>query len=345
MQSTPTSAATDPLLDVCGLEVRIPTQRGELLAVDGVDLAVGRGEVVGIVGESGSGKTLTAYAIMGLLSAPARITRGTVRFGGRDLAAMGPRERSQLRGSAMAMVFQEPLTALNPVFPVGTQIADIMRRHTDLSATAIDKRIHELLDHVGIAAPGRVARAYPFELSGGMRQRILIAMAISCRPDLVIADEPTTALDATVQAQLLDLLRRLVREDGISLLLISHDFGIVADLCQRVYVMYAGQVVEQAPTETLFERPRHPYASALLRCMPALNTAGDPLATIEGVVPTVIDPGEGCRFADRCGHAQPRCTERDPPRESFRDGRAALCVRANELVLPGIAVRSPVELR
>ncbi|WP_162458191.1 ABC transporter ATP-binding protein [Mesorhizobium tianshanense] len=336
----PISAATDPLLEVRDLQVRIPTRRGDLLAVDGVDLTVGAGEIVGVVGESGSGKTLTAYAIMGLLSAPAVISRGVIRFRGQDLQALAAEERGRMRGSAMSMVFQEPLTALNPVFPVGTQIRDVIRRHTNLSDRSIRGRILELLDHVGIAGPERVAAAYPFELSGGMRQRILIAMAIACGPSLVIADEPTTALDTTIQAQILELLRRLVRDDGISLLLISHDFGIVADLCQRVYVMYAGQVVEHATAGQLFDRPRHPYTSALLGCMPAARDGDAPLDTIEGTVPTVIDPKALCRFADRCGYAQARCTEQSPPRQTFGVVQDALCFRAAELTLPGLVTPS-----
>jgi oligopeptide/dipeptide ABC transporter ATP-binding protein len=260
------------------------------------------------------------------------------------MIGLAAQERSRLRGSAMSMVFQEPLSALNPVFPVGTQIRDVLRRHTALAGRAIADRILELLDHVGIADPRRVAAAHPFELSGGMCQRIMIAMAISCRPNLVIADEPTTALDTTIQAQIIELLRRLVTDDGISLLLISHDFGIVADLCQRVYVMYAGQVVEHAASEDLFVRPRHPYTSALLGCMPVVKDDDVPLNTIEGVVPTMIDPAPSCRFAERCAFMEPRCTQAPPPRIAFAGGRDALCIRAAEFDLPGVATGPGLDL-
>ncbi|MSO65614.1 MAG: ABC transporter ATP-binding protein [Alphaproteobacteria bacterium] len=335
MPSTLTSTASEPLLDVRGLRTWIPTRRGEVRAVDGIDLKVHAGEVVGLVGESGCGKTLAAYSILGLLPPPARVVAGEIRFRGADLSRCGAEERRRLRGSAMSMVFQEPLSALNPVFPVGVQIADILRQHSGLSARAIRARVLELLAHVGIASPDLAARAYPFQLSGGMRQRVLIAMAISCRPQLLIADEPTTALDATVQAQILDLLRRLVDESGIAMILISHDLAVVAEMCRRVYVMYAGRIVEHAEVAAAFDRPRHPYTSALLRCMPGLKQDDSPLETIEGVVPALIAPEPGCRFRPRCRHAIGACAELDPDPAALGSGHTAACHRAGELRLPG----------
>ncbi len=336
MQSTPTTRAAEPLLAIRHLRVEIPSPRGRVVAVEDVDIEIDAGEIVGIVGESGCGKTLTAYSSMDLLPAAAEQVRGSIRFRGKDVSVAGADTRPQLRGKAMSMIFQEPLSVLNPVFSVETQIGDVLRRHTQLDKAGRVRRIRELLEHVGIAGPDRVARAYPHELSGGMRQRVLIAMAIAGKPELLIADEPTTALDTTVQAQIMELLVRLVREDGIALLLISHDFGVVSEVCDRVYVMYAGQVVEHASVQDLFTRPRHPYSSALLGCMPSLKDDDSPLVTIEGSVPVMIDPAPGCRFAGRCAHVQPRCTEANPPKLRFGDSQEALCVRAGELVLPGV---------
>ena len=335
MLSTPISTASEPLLDVRGLKTWIPTRRGEVRAVDGIDLRVHAGEVIGLVGESGCGKTLAAYSVLGLLPPPARVIAGEIRFRGDDLCRRSAEERRRLRGSAMAMIFQEPLSALNPVFPIGSQVGDILRRHSTLSARQVKVRVLELLDHVGIASPGHVARAYPFQMSGGMRQRVLIAMAISCSPQLLIADEPTTALDATVQAQILDLLQRLVEQAGIAMILISHDLAVVAEMCRRVYVMYAGRIVEHSEVAAVFARPRHPYTSALLRCMPALKQDDSPLETIEGVVPALTEPEPGCRFRPRCRYAVTLCSDQDPAATELGGGRLAACHRATELGLPG----------
>jgi oligopeptide/dipeptide ABC transporter ATP-binding protein len=336
MQLTPTTRAAEPLLEIRDLRIEIGLGAGRISAVDGVNLSVRAGEVVGLVGESGCGKSLTAQAVMGLLTPPAAQRGGQILFRGEDLGALSPVKRARHRGQSVSMVFQEPLSALNPVFNVETQIADVLRRHTRLGTREIRERILELLVHVGIAGPARVAAAYPHELSGGMRQRVLIAMAIACQPALVIADEPTTALDATVQAQIIELLQRLVEEDRIALLLISHDFGIISEICDRVYVMYAGQVVETAAAPDLFARPRHPYTSALLQCVPALKDDDSPLLTIEGTVPVLINPPEACRFADRCAHVRPICTRAQPPMIDFRAGHEARCVRAAELALVGV---------
>ena len=322
------------LLAVRGLRTHIPTRRGVLRAVDGIDLSIDAGEIVGLVGESGCGKTMAAYSILGLVPRPAEVVDGEILFQGEDLRDKSPEQLRQLRGSAMSMVFQEPLTALNPLFPVGTQIRDVLLQHQRLSQRAVRARIHELLDHVGIPEPRHVARTYPFQLSGGMRQRVLIAMAIACRPRLVIADEPTTALDTTIQAQILDLLRRLVAEDHIALLLITHDLGVIAEMCRRVYVMYAGEIVEHAPARGLFASSLHPYSDALLRCTPALADPDRELESIEGIVPDMIGPADHCAFADRCPHAVQRCRAEHPELRAVADGRHAACHLAGELTFP-----------
>jgi oligopeptide/dipeptide ABC transporter ATP-binding protein len=326
------------LLRVQGLRTVIPTKRGIVHAVDDIDLVVQKGEVVGLVGESGCGKTLTAYSILDLLPKPGAVAAGAIVFQGEDLRGKSSEERRSIRGREIGMVFQEPLSALNPVFTVETQIADVLRAHTDLEAPAIKRRVRDLLDHVGIPAPERVARSYPFELSGGMRQRVLIAMAIACRPALLIADEPTTALDATIQAQIMVLLQTLVDEDGVSILLITHDLALIAELCDRVYVMYAGTVVEVAPVEELFVRPRHPYTSALFQCIPGFQPSERPLAAIEGSVPMLIDLPPGCRFADRCPYAVDRCRTETPALLDLGNGHRAACHFAEILDLPGPAM-------
>jgi oligopeptide/dipeptide ABC transporter ATP-binding protein len=299
-------------------------------AVDGVDLTVNSGEVMGLVGESGCGKTLTAYSVLGLL--PDGVTgSGSVRFEGHDYDLAVPNSLRALRGGAMAMVSQDPLTALNPVVRVGTQIEDVLRAHLSLSRAQRKQRVLELLERVGIPSPRRVARAYPFELSGGMRQRALIAMAISCRPRLLIADEPTTALDTTIQAQIMELLADLVAEENLSMLLITHDLGLVAQYCDRVGVMYAGEIIEHGGASAVLERPRHPYSRALVECLLSLESGSQRLATIEGVVPPVGSQKGGCRFADRCRFAEERCRETHPDLLLMADGHAAACLRVDEL--------------
>lgn len=327
---------SDWLLDVRGLKTDIKSRGGVLHALDGVDFTVGAGEIVGIVGESGCGKSLTAYSILGLLPPNAAIVGGKIQFDGKQL--LGPKGDAvrHLRGAALSMVFQEPLSALNPVFPIEAQIGDVLRRHLRLPRRQIRSRVVELLSHVGIASPDRVALAYPHQLSGGMRQRVLIAMAIACRPKLVIADEPTTALDTTVQAQILDLLKGLVEKDGISLILITHDLGIVSEVCKRVYVMYSGRVVEHASVDNLFRAPSHPYTSALLRCSPAYKDDDSPLATIVGSVPSLTDRPKGCAFAPRCAYAEERCRTTVPVPRALPGGVVASCHFAGQLELPGV---------
>ena len=337
MPSIPTNTDYEggvALLTIRGLRTHIPTRRGTLRAVDGVDLSIDAGETVGLVGESGCGKTMAAYSILGLVPRPAEVVGGEILFEGEDLRRKSPEQLRTLRGSAISMVFQEPLTALNPLFPVGTQIGDVLLQHMPLSRRAVRDRIRELLAHVGIPAPEHVARAYPFQLSGGMRQRVLIAMAIACGPRLVIADEPTTALDTTIQAQILDLLRQLVEENHIALLLITHDLGVVAEMCQRVYVMYAGKIVEHAVVGDLFASSLHPYSNALLRCTPALADADRELESVEGVVPDMIGPTDHCAFGDRCRYVVARCRAEPPVLRSITAGHDAACHFAGDLVLP-----------
>jgi peptide/nickel transport system ATP-binding protein len=321
------------LLDVRDLCTVFETASAKVRAVDGVSLRIDKGAAVAVVGESGSGKSVTSLSILRLLpSPPGRIERGQVLFQGRDLVQAPERELRALRGKRIAMIFQEPMTSLNPVYTVGQQIGEVLQLHEGMERAAARARAVELLKLVGIPAPESRVDAYPHELSGGMRQRVMIAMAIACRPELLIADEPTTALDVTIQAQILDLLARLRRELGMSILLITHDLGVVAEFVDEVFVMYAGRVVEHARTQQLFEAPLHPYTKGLLASVPGAlgGTAQDSgkrrrLATIEGVVPDLAHLPAGCRFRDRCPEAIAICAERDPELTSFPGDRQAAC--------------------
>jgi peptide/nickel transport system ATP-binding protein len=301
------------LLEVRSLATELSTDRGALRAVDDVSLVVEEGRTVGVVGESGSGKSMLVRSIMGIAPPTATIT-GSVHFEGTDLLSIPPRARRQLWGGKIAMVFQNPMTSLNPVRTIGRQIADPLRVHLGLSRSAARDRATELLTDVGIPEPARRLAQYPHHLSGGMRQRVCIAIALACEPRLLIADEPTTALDVTVQKQILDLLARLQREREMSMLLISHDLGVVAGRTDRVMVMYAGRVVEQASTVTLFERNEHPYTEALFRSRPRLDSpSGTPFEAIAGRSPDMVHPPAGCRFAPRCQHVLPMCSHTAPP--------------------------------
>jgi oligopeptide/dipeptide ABC transporter ATP-binding protein len=304
-----------PLLSVRGLQLHMPSSPQPLRLVDGVSFDLERGETLGLVGESGSGKTLTALSIMRLLEAPlSGFVRGQVVLDGTELMTLSEGEMSALRGRALSMVFQEPMTSLNPVMTVGRQIAEPAMRHLGLAAPAAAARAEELLRLVGIPDPGRVAASYPHLLSGGMRQRAMIAMAIACRPALLVADEPTTALDVTVQAQILELLGDLQRELGSAILLITHDLAVIAENAHRVAVMYAGRIVEEAPVETLFAGARHPYARGLLASIPRIERARpDVLPEIPGVVPAPGERPQGCAFAPRCARATSRCRAEAPP--------------------------------
>jgi peptide/nickel transport system ATP-binding protein len=318
-----------PLLEVRGLKTHLRTADGLVRAVDGVSFAVDAGRTVGIVGESGCGKSVTALSIMGLVPSPPAVRAGgEILFEGRDLLTLGLREMQDLRGDRIAMIFQEPMTSLNPAFTVGDQIGEAIRRHRGVSAAEARAQAVALMRRVGIPSPERRADDHPHRLSGGMRQRVMIAMALACRPRLLIADEPTTALDVTIQAQIIDLLRELRGQDGMGIVLITHDLGVVAELCDEVVVMYAGRVVERAPAGDLFERPHHPYTVGLLGSVPTVEEGEERLAAIDGMVPSALDYPAGCRFAARCPFAQAACLDEDPPLREVEPGRFAACLRA-----------------
>jgi oligopeptide/dipeptide ABC transporter ATP-binding protein len=312
-----------PLLQIDSLHVRFETDEGSVRAVDDVSLRLNRGEVLGLVGESACGKTATAMSIPRLLPQPVARTAGRIRFLERDLLDLPPEQMRDVRGRQIGVIFQDPMTSLSPLIRVGDQIAEVVRLHEPVSRAAALDRAREWLAQVGIPDPAERARAYPHQLSGGMQQRVMIAIALILQPDLVIADEPTTALDVTIQAQVLALLRRLHRRDS-GVLLISHDMGIVWQMCTRVAVMYAGEIVEESPAAPFFETPRHPYARALLDAMPSEATRGRPLRAIPGQVPSPLAWPAGCRFRDRCPFAFDRCSEH-PPLIPCGEGRIARC--------------------
>ncbi len=334
---TPPAAPTsdDALLRIEDLSVEFVSERGASRVVEGVSLAIRPGETVGLVGESGSGKTVTSLSVMRLVpSPPGRIVSGAIRFEGRNLLDLDFEAMREVRGTGISMVFQDPMTSLDPSFTIGSQLAEAQRLHRKVSRSAARARSIELLDLVGIPAPETRLRQYPHQLSGGLRQRVVIAMALANEPRLLIADEPTTALDVTVQAQILDLLKRLQRELGMAILFVTHDLGVIADLCDRVAVMYAGQIVEEAAVEELFAHPRHPYTAGLLGAMPQVGGAGERLTVIPGQVPMAHAMPGGCRFADRCAFVTDAC--RSGRIDLVATGAAAVrCVRAGELTLQG----------
>ena len=308
------------LLEIENLSVEFPSQNGVMHAVDGVSLSLNEGEVLGIVGESGSGKSVTMMALMGLVSYPGRVAADTLRFAGHDLLKLSDSERSKLTGKDVAMIFQDPTTSLNPCFTVGFQITESLRLHLGLNRTAAVRKAVELLEKVGIPAPESRLKAYPHQLSGGMNQRVMIAMAIACSPRLLIADEPTTALDVTIQAQILDLLRSLQKEGGMALVLITHNMGVVSEMAQRVAVMYAGQIMEHQTTHALFNTPQHPYTEALLAALPERSDGSARLATIPGMVPGLYDRPTGCLFAPRCVYATAHCRNERPMLRAWQGG-------------------------
>ena len=316
------------LLEIQGLKTHFKTDDGWLHAVDGVDIAVDAGETVCVVGESGCGKSVTAKTVMKLIDMPpGKIVAGRVMWKGRDLVPMGTDEMRKVRAKEIAIVFQEPMTSLNPAFRAGEQVAEALRLHQSLSPRAAWDAAVEMLARVRIPDAARRAQQYPHQLSGGMRQRVMIAMALACRPRLLIADEPTTALDVTVQAQILSLIDELKRETGTAVVLITHDLGVVADHADDVVVMYAGRVAEQAPASALFAVPQHPYTIGLLGAAPSLEGGAERLASIEGTVPDLRNPPPGCRFAPRCPFAVARCAEQ-PPLAEVTPGHRAACWRA-----------------
>jgi len=317
------------LLEISGLRLVFPTpDGGDAVALDGIDLALDRGRTLGLVGESGCGKSMTALAVMRLVPPPGRITAGRILFDGRDLLALPEREMRALRGARIGMVFQEPTTALNPVLTVGSQVAEAVVLHRPVSKREAWERATALLAEVGIPDPARRARDYPHQLSGGMRQRVVIAMAIACGPQLLVADEPTTALDVTIQAEILDLLRALRERHGMAMVLISHDLGVVAEQADEVAIMYAGRIVERAAVVALFARPRHPYTQALLRSMPMLGRHRERLETIPGQVPSLTARLPGCAFRDRCAVAEEACGLRPPALVEVTPAHWVACIRA-----------------
>jgi len=308
------------LLEIKNLSVRFPSKTAVMHAVDGVSLSLEAGEVLGIVGESGSGKSVTMMALMGLVSFPGQISADKLVFDGHDLLKLSERERRRLIGKDMAMIFQDPTTSLNPCFTVGFQMAETLKLHMGMDKAAARKRSIELLEQVGIPAPESRLGVYPHQLSGGMSQRVMIAMAIACNPKLLIADEPTTALDVTIQAQILDLLRNLQKERNMALVLITHNMGVVSEMAQRVAVMYAGQIMEERNAQTIFENPQHPYTDALLAAMPERSDGMTRLATIPGMVPGLFDRPKGCLFAPRCMYANSHCRDQRPALRDWQSG-------------------------
>jgi len=323
---------SEPLLEVRDLRTQFHTEDGIVRAVDGVSFDLEAGRTLAVVGESGSGKSVTALSILRLLPRPqGRIAGGTIRWRGRDLLALSEDDMRRVRGREIAMVFQEPMTSLNPVFACGDQVAEVLELHERLPRAQARARAVELLRHVGLPDPEQRGREYPHQLSGGMRQRVMIAMALACRPALLIADEPTTALDVTIQAQILDLLERLRRELGMAMLFITHDLGVVAETADRVAVLYAGQVVEQGDVGPLFAAPGHPYTAGLLASRPRLGQRGTRLPVIPGGVPDPAHFPQGCRFHPRCPLAIERCRREAPELATRPDGRQVRCWRADEV--------------
>ena len=316
------------LLEVKNLKTRFDIESGFFYAVDGVSFQVQRGRTLGIVGESGCGKSVTSLSLMRLVQKPGRIESGEILFDGRALLQASDREMQDMRGKDLAMIFQDPMTSLNPVYTIGHQIDEAVRRHNPkMSRAEVKAHTINMLKKVGIPAPERRYDDYPHQLSGGMRQRVMIAMAISCDPKLLIADEPTTALDVTIQAQILDLLRNLQKDFDAGLILITHDLGVVAEMCQDVVVMYAGRIVEQGSVEDIFYHPRHPYTRGLLDSIPNVEDADTHkrLRTIPGLVPDLSKLPKGCRFADRCPRVQARCRESDPALTAHSETQSAAC--------------------
>lgn len=308
------------LLEIENLSVEFPSQNGIMHAVDGISLSLEEGEVLGIVGESGSGKSVTMMALMGLVAYPGRVKADKLRFAGHDLLKLSQGERNKLIGKDVAMIFQEPTTSLNPCFTVGFQITETLRLHLGMDKKAATRKAIELLEQVGINSPESRLKAYPHQLSGGMNQRVMIAMAIACNPRLLIADEPTTALDVTIQAQILDLLRSLQKERGMALVLITHNMGVVSEMAQRIAVMYAGQIMEEQSAHALFNTPQHPYTEALLSALPERSDGSSRLATIPGMVPGLYDRPTGCLFAPRCAYATEHSRNERPLLRAWKDG-------------------------
>lgn len=315
----------EKLLEVQGLQTYFFTDEGISKAVDGIDFSVYRGETLGLVGESGCGKSMTSLSIMQLLSRPGRTVGGQILFKNEDLLTKSEEQMRRIRGKEISMIFQEPMTSLNPVYTVGEQVAEVFRLHENLGRKEAWAKAVELLRMVGIPSPEERAHQEPFRLSGGMRQRVMIAMAMACQPDLLIADEPTTALDVTVQSQILDLMKQLQQRMGMSIILITHDLGVVAETCDRVAVLYAGQIVEYASVDSIFDNPKHPYTQGLLQSLPRIDEDQDELLAIPGTVPSPYDLPSGCRFAPRCAFRKDICSKAQPELLKNSDEESVRC--------------------
>ena len=327
---------SEKLLEIANLRTYFFTEAGVVKALDGMSLEVNKGQAVGLVGESGSGKSVTAQSVLRIVPRPGRIVDGSIKFEGEDLLSKSDDDMRKLRGPKMAIVFQDPTTSLNPVFTVERQLTDILTLHRDLTKDAASKRALSLLEHVGIPEPEKRLKAYPHELSGGMKQRIAIARALSCEPVLLFADEPTTNLDVTIQAQVLELLKQLQKELNMTMVMITHDMGIIADMTERVTVLYAGKVMEVADTPTLFRSPKHPYTEALLKAVPSVKQTRT-LEVIPGNIPNLIEPPSGCVFNPRCKYAKDICMKQEPPLEKVDAGHSVACHFWRELKLEGRA--------
>jgi oligopeptide transport system ATP-binding protein len=315
-----------PLLEIENLQVQFHTEDGVVNAVNGISLAIEPGETLGIVGESGSGKSVSSLAVLGLLPMPpAKILSGTARFQGRDLLKLPQNELADIRGNRIAMIFQDPMTSLNPFLTIGQQLTEVSRVHLRHSHEQARRHAIEMLNRIGLPAPERRLDDYPHQFSGGMRQRVMIAMALSCKPALLIADEPTTALDVTIQAQILELMKELQQAEGTAIILITHDLGVVANICRRVNVMYAGRFVEEAAVDDLFARPRHPYTLGLLKSIPRLDTADETLTPIRGQPPDLVHLPGGCAFNPRCPNVIDRCPKQVPPLSTDESGQRFAC--------------------
>ncbi|TCZ78837.1 ABC transporter ATP-binding protein [Paenibacillus albiflavus] len=316
----------EPLLEIKGLQTHFETDSGRVPAVDGVDIYIRKGEVLGIVGESGCGKSVMSLSVMRLVpSPPGRIVNGAIQYKGEDLVHVSEKRMQQIRGNEIAMIFQEPMTSLNPVFTNGNQISETVRLHRSLNRKEAKLHAIEMLRKVGIPRPEAIVDEYPHQLSGGMRQRVMIAMAMACDPELLIADEPTTALDVTIQAQILDLMKQLNRDLGTAIMMITHDLGVVAEMCDRIVVMYAGKIVEEGSTRAILKNPQHPYTRGLIQSVPRMDVAQDKLYSIPGNVPNPRFMPEGCRFAPRCEHAMDRCHTEMPALVTLDAGHQSRC--------------------
>lgn len=334
--ANPESHKAESLLSIEDLRVDFATDTGWVNVVNGVSLTVGHNEIVGLVGESGSGKSVTSLSVLRLISSRySRISGGHIWYAGKDLTTLPKGQLRRIRGNDVSMVFQEPMTSLNPAYTIGDQIAEAYRLHKGCKRSVARRRAVETLDQVGIPDAARRVNDYPHEFSGGMRQRAMIAMALVCEPKLIIADEPTTALDVTIQAQVVDLLKYVRTETGCGVLFITHDLGVISEICDRVVVMYAGEIVEEAPCREIFVEPQHPYTEGLLAAMPQLGARGEELASIPGRAPEAWEVADGCRFSSRCGYAEAACQEQVVTLQDTRPGRRARCRRVEELTLAG----------